>query len=162
MNLSVEPTMESGATKPPYLAVLADLCALPHRGAGTAGERQALEILERHLKSLGASTERQPFRTQKTYLTTLNWILGSIVAGLLLVPYLSFGAALLVLAGAFSGWLFFDWRLSPALLLPPQVGAANLLGRLHSQGAKHRLILMAHFDTAPISAFYRPALIRRF
>jgi hypothetical protein len=58
--------------------------------------------------------------------------------------------------------MFFDWRRSPALLLPPQVWAANLLGRLNRQGAKKRLILMAHLDTAPISAFYRPALIRRF
>jgi hypothetical protein len=162
MNPSIQPAIQSTRTNSLYLTVLADLCALPHRGVGTAGERQALEILERHLKSLGADTERQPFRTQKTYLTTLNWILGSIVVGLLLVPYWGLGAALLVLAGAISGWLYFDWRLSPALLLPPQVSAANLLGRQNSQGAKKRLILMAHFDTAPISAFYRPALVRRF
>jgi hypothetical protein len=129
---------------------------------GTPGEQQAREILEPHLKSFGADTERQPFRTQKTYLTTLNWILGGIVVGLLLVPYWGLGATLLVLAGAVSGWMFFDWRRSPALLLPPQVWAANLLGRLNRQGAKKRLILMAHLDTAPISAFYRPALIRRF
>jgi hypothetical protein len=162
MNPSFQAAMESKSTKPLYLSVLADLCALPHRGVGTAGERRALEILERHLESLGANTERQSFRTPKTYLTTLNWILGSIVAGLLPVPYWSLGAPLLVLAGAISGWLFFDWRVSPASLMPPQVRGTNLLGRLNSQGAKRRLILMAHFDTAPISAFYRPALVRRF
>jgi len=154
--------METSATKPAYLAVMAGLCALPHRGVGTSEERQALALLERHLKSLGANTERQPFRTQKTYLTTLNWILGSIVVGLLLVPDLGFWAVLLVVTGTISGWLFFDWRLSPALLLPPQVWAANLRGWLKSQEAKKRLILMAHFDTAPISVFYRPALVRRF
>jgi len=162
MNPSVHPALASSSTKPTHIAVLADLCALPHRGTGTSGERQALEILERHLKSLGADTEQQQFRTQKTYLTTLNWILGSMVAGLLLAPYWGLGAALLALAGAISGWLYFDWRRSPALLLPPQVWAANLLGRLNRQETKKRLILMAHFDTAPISAFYRPALVRRF
>ena len=162
MNPSVQPAIQSTGTKPRYLAVLADLCALPHRGAATAGERQALEILEHHLKSLGANTERQPFRTQKTYLTTLGWILGCIITGLLLVPYWGLWAALVTIAGAVSGWLFFDWRLSPASLLPPRVWSANLLGKVSSDAAKFRLILMAHFDTAPISALYRSALIRRF
>lgn len=154
--------LESATAKSTHRAVLADLCAIPHRGAGTTGEQQALEILERHLQSLGASSERQPFRTPKTYLTTVGWFLGSIIGGLLLAPYWGLWAALLTVAGTISGWLYFDWRLSPVSLLPPQVWATNLFGRLSTGGGKHRLILMAHFDTAPISALYRPALIGRF
>jgi hypothetical protein len=118
--------------------------------------------LERHLQSIGARTERQPFRTQKTYLTTVAWFLGCIIFGLLLVPDWGLWAALVTIAGTVSGWLFFDWRLSPAMLMPPRVWSANLVGTLSGSPAERRLILMAHFDTAPISALYRPALIRRF
>ena len=48
------------------MRVVQELVALPHRGATTAQERSAADMLERHLRELGASVERQSFRTPKT------------------------------------------------------------------------------------------------
>ena len=44
-----------------------DLCAIPHRGVGTAEARKALEILDRQLKELGADPKQERFRSPRTY-----------------------------------------------------------------------------------------------
>jgi hypothetical protein len=49
----------------------------------------------------------------------LSWILGGLVVRLLLIPYVGLATALLMVAGAFPGWLFFDWRIFNGLAQSP-------------------------------------------
>ncbi len=70
------------------LDIVRELTVLEHRGATTEGERRAADILERLLKQLGASVDRQSFTTPSTYITEVWWLIGGMLAGLLLLPVL--------------------------------------------------------------------------
>ncbi len=145
------------------VAALRQLADLPHRAAGTHGERAALDLLSDVLRACGAEIVEEKFRTQKTYHVTLFWLIGLLLAGLWLATrYPLIGAV--AAAGAFAmAVLYFDWRPSPATMLPPRVTSTNLVARRPGAGtASRKLILMAHTDSAPISALYRPSLIAGF
>ena len=100
------------------MAIVRELTALPHRGATTEQERHAADILESYLQRLGATVERQPFTTPKAYIWEVWWLIGGIVAGLLLTPLASWFAFVLVAASVAMALLYFDWRASPVSLLP--------------------------------------------
>ncbi len=145
------------------MAIVRDLAALPHRGATTAQERQAADILERHLQSLGASVERQGFVTPKTYVSEVWWLIGALEAGLLLIPFLGWLAFAWVALCVALAWHYFDWRASPVSLLPPRAAAFNVIGRQPVQGQAHKkLILMGHYDSAPVSRLYLPSMVKGF
>jgi len=122
------PSASSASLDP--MAIVRDLAALPHRGATTVEERQAADILERHLKSLGASVERQGFVTPKTYVGEVWWLIAALEAGLLLTPLL--------------GWVAFAW-------------VALCVAQAHK-----KLILMGHYDSAPVSRLYLPSMVKGF
>jgi hypothetical protein len=154
------------------MAIVRELAALPHRGATTAYEKQAADILARILQSLGASVERQHFLTAKTYISGVWWLLGALSLTLILTPFLSWLALVLCLLITISGLRQFDWRSSPLSLLPPRADSQNILGRNpHSAHQdqqpqpgikKRKLILMAHYDSAPTSLLYHPLLVKNF
>jgi hypothetical protein len=143
--------------------IVRELAALPHRGATTNGERRAADILEQRLKQLGADVDRQPFLTPKTYVTEVWWLIGGMLVGLLLLPALPWPAFLLVAATAALALHYFDWRASPVSLLPPRKQSQNIIARLAGRGqAQNRLILMAHYDSAPVSMLYLPSMVKGF
>jgi len=145
------------------MSIVRDLAALPHRGATTAEERKAADILERHLKALGASVERQSFMTPKTYVSEVWWLIGGLEAGLLLLPVLGWIAFAWVALCVALAWHYFDWRASPVSLLPPRAPAVNVIGRVPAQGQpSKKLILMGHYDSAPVSRLYLPSMVKGF
>ncbi|GAB3495529.1 M28 family peptidase [Spirosoma knui] len=137
---------------------LRDLCRLPHRGAATSQEREAARLLQTYLADLGATVHAEAFQTPKTYVTVVYWLLGGLLVGLALVPVT--GVAIgLVWYFAFMAWRYFNWQYSFATRFPIQHTAYNVVGRWPASKAGERgrkVILMAHYDTAPVSLLYGP------
>lgn len=152
------------------MVIVRDLSELPHRGATTAEERRAADIVAGHLGRLGAVVDRQAFRTPKTYVWEVWWLAGGLIAGLLLIPLASWYALALVALCAGLAIFHFDWRATPISMLPPRSRSENVIGRdPRSANAdpapvrgKKKLILMGHYDSAPASLLYHPALVKNF
>jgi len=154
------------------IKIVRELSDLPHRGTTTAAERKAADILQGHLERLGATVERQPFRTSKTYISEVWWLLSLLVLGLILIPYIPWIALGLVAIALVTSLLYFDWRTTPVSFLPPRGESANVIGRiiqtadpdkiLHTGPSKNKLILMAHYDSAPVSLLYLPSMVKTF
>ncbi|MCK5310627.1 MAG: M28 family peptidase [Desulfobacteraceae bacterium] len=147
------------------------LTSLPHRGAGTPHEKEAADIIENLLLSYGAEVERQVFKTPKTYIWEVIWLIIFIAAGLISAPFFSwFSVGILVFAVA-SSFLYFDWRSSPLSFFAPSVLSENITGKMKNKSEQSpvageepqkRLILMAHYDSAPISLLYLPSMVKNF
>jgi len=145
------------------MEILRKLTGLPHRGATTEHEREAADILTHSLQQLGAAVERQPFATPRTYITEVWWLVGGTALGLLLLPALSWLAFLLVGVSVGAALVYFDWRFSPVSLLPPRATSQNIIGKMpHQARTDRKLILMAHYDSAPVSLLYLPSMVRGF
>ncbi len=165
-------------------SLLQALCRLPHRGAATPNEREAARLLAEHLRSRGASVRLEAFDTPQAYATVVYWIIGALLVGIGLALTSGFlvGQVGLLLGGfALSqAWLYFNWRQALVTQLPGQHRAVNVLAQWrlpdHVPGrsaaavdaprmdASTRLhvILMAHYDTAPVSALYNPKQQKTF
>jgi hypothetical protein len=74
------------------MTIVQELASLPHRGATTEQERSAADIIQRYLERMGAKVSRQKFRTAKTYISEVWWLVGGLALGLLLIPYASWFA----------------------------------------------------------------------
>ncbi|MCX7030862.1 MAG: M28 family peptidase [Spirochaetes bacterium] len=145
--------------------VVRELARLPHRGATTPQAAEAANLLERRLKGMGASVRRHTFLTPRTYIPVLGWFLAGLVVGLLLGPAFRWIGLAITAASAVTGLLFLDWRWTPLMLLPPLGRAENLVARHPSAaggGAPRTLILMAHYDSAPVSLLYLPSMVKSF
>ncbi len=145
------------------LGIIRELVVLEHRGATTDGERRAADILEERLKQLGATVDRQSFYTPRTYITEVWWLLGGMLAGLLFLPVAPWAAFFLVAAAAGLSLHYFDWRASPISLLPPRSQSQNIIARLPGrEQTQNKVILMAHYDSAPASLLYLPSMVKGF
>lgn len=141
--------------------LLRDLCALPHRGAATPEGAEAARLLQTYLTDLGATVRMEPFQTPQTYITIVYWLIGGLLTGFWLVLSGGFlvGQLGLVISGAalVQAWLYFNWREAWVTKLPSQKKAVNVLAQwplAKDVPAKLHVILMAHYDTAPVSALY--------
>ena len=137
---------------------LADLCALPHRGAATPQGAEAARLLQSELADLGATVRAEPFQTPKTYATVVYWLIGGLLAGLALVPVTGVAVGF-VWYFAGMAWLYFNWRYSFIIKFPAQHTAHNVIGHWPAKTTGQnvrRVILMAHYDTAPVSLLYGP------
>jgi len=154
------------------MAIVRHLTFLPHRGTGTNREKEAADIIENLLASVGAHVERQVFKTPKTYIWEVIWLIVLISAGLLTTPFLSwFSVGILAFATIFS-FLYFDWRASPMSFFVPSVLSENIIGSMENTAgedslrgdnqSRQYLILMAHYDSAPISLLYLPSMVKNF
>lgn len=148
-------------------ALLTALCRLPHRGAATPNEREAARLLAEHLKSRGAAVRLDAFSTPQTYATVIYWINGLLLAGIGLA--LS-GGFLVGQLGLFLGgfalsqaWLYINWREASVTRFPGQHRAVNVTAQWPlpatasadvDTSTRLHVILMAHYDTAPISVFH--------
>jgi len=154
------------------LSLVKELAALSHRGATTAYERQAADRLQARLETLGADVKRERFRTSKTYITQVYWIIGGLCSGLLLIPIFTWFAWGLVALSAVTALRYFDWRSTFLILLPPRGFSENVIGRFPAgeeagketrpAAPQKKLILMAHYDSAPISLLYLPSMVKNF
>ncbi|AEI48417.1 M28 family metallopeptidase [Runella slithyformis] len=134
--------------------LLEQLTAFPHRGAASKSNAKAAEIITKELNEAGFSVDFQSFRTPPTYLPIVYWMIGGLIFGLLTIQWLGWASVILVAFFAVNGLLYFDWRPSVFLFLPPLVTVKNIIGRYAVPNAKRTLILMAHYDSAPVSSLY--------
>ncbi|GAB3922084.1 M28 family metallopeptidase [Larkinella terrae] len=151
--------------------LIRDLSRLPHRGAATNFEAPAIELLASTLRELQATVVVEPFRTPRTYTSIIYWLVAGLSSGLLVAPWLGWVAVIWSWGWIVLAWLFFNWRFSPVTQLPPLVTSHNIIGRWRETGFGYagdhekpvmKVILMAHYDTAPISLLYRTGTVNSF
>ena len=147
--------------------ILVKLTALPHRGVGTEHIDKAAALLKDLLKSLGATVESQNFLCPKTYLPIVWWLVGGIIFGLVLAGKWPWPALIFATLFASLGLRHFDWRSTPLPFLVPRVKAENIIARdepvKDATSVKTRkLVLMAHYDSAPVSFIYHPSMVAGF
>ena len=144
------------------MPIIRSLTSLPHRGTGTPQEQKAADMIQTLLTQAGAQVERQGFQTPKTYIPEVLWLTALIAAGLITTPIFSWLSVGILAFCTLSAFLFFDWRYSPLGLLSPSVASENIIGTRGSATASTHLILMAHYDSAPVSLLYLPAMVKNF
>lgn len=145
------------------MAIVGKLTALPHRGVATAESANARKMLVDYLQEMSADVEEQAFRTPPTYIPTVTWFIGGMLLGLVLLSFNGLLGLFFVVVSGIMAWRFLDYRYSYASSFPPHVTGHNIIGRFSGQqAATKKLILMAHYDTAPISYLYRPEMVKDF
>jgi len=148
------------------VAFLKKLTSLAHRGVGSFEVGQAAEMIKEWLIQKEAIVESQPFKTPKTYLPIVWLLVGGVIAGLLLSAVLPWPAFFISLLFTVLSIHYFDWRPTPVQHIVPKVRAENIIGRFRGENnngrKRKKLILMAHYDTAPISVLYLPSMVGNF
>lgn len=151
--------------------LMRDLSRLPHRGTATVFEAPAIDLLTATLRELQATVTVESFRTPRTYVSIIYWLLGGLIVGFVSLPWLGWGAVAWTWMWIILNWLFFNWRFSPVVRLPPLATAHNIIGNWREKGFGYaedneqpvmKVILMAHYDTAPISLLYRNDRVSSF
>ncbi|MBA4852741.1 M28 family metallopeptidase [Emticicia sp. BO119] len=142
--------------------IVEKLASFSNRGVATPNEIPVLE----YLTSLFAEQEvaRESFKTPKTYISIVWWLIGGLVIGLLALNFSPIVGLFLTLIFVTMAMLYFNWYASPVTNFPPLVTSYNLIvkPKNNRQVKPKKLILMAHWDTAPISVLYRPELVGNF
>ena len=137
---------------------LADFKERACSGENQEGVLSYLESLFQEQK-----TERQAFKTPANYLVTVAWLILGISIGLLVT--LKVGLLGFLITVFFGVWalLYFNWYASPVSRFPPLRKSTNLIVRNVSKAiSTTKIILMAHWDTAPISVLYAPKMVGNF
>jgi hypothetical protein len=151
--------------------LLSRLIALPHRAVGSIYEAKTFDIIADYLKNDNISLEKQAFSSPPHFMATIWWALGGMTVGLFLAPVYPLFGTFLTLTAVVSIYVFFDWHPVWLSKLPPQVKTHNFIGKkqtvlasdgVATEGSKKKLILMAHWDTVPISIMYHPKLLQGF
>lgn len=142
--------------------IVEKLASFPNRGVATPQEIPVLE----YLTSLFAEQEvsRESFKTPKTYISIVWWLIGGLVVGLLALNFSPVVGLFLTLIFVTMAMLYFNWYASPVTNFPPLVTSYNLIVKPKGKEIvkPKKLILMAHWDTAPISVLYRPEMVGNF
>ncbi len=142
--------------------IVEKLASFPNRGVATPNEIPVLG----YLTSLFVEQEvtRESFKTPKTYISIVWWLIGGLVIGLLALNFSPIIGLFLTLIFVTMAMLYFNWYASPVTNLPPLVTSYNLIIKpKNKENPKpKKLILMAHWDTAPISVLYRPEMVGNF
>lgn len=137
------------------------LCDYPNRSADTPVWDSIFESLKSFVPA-DVKVEAQPFQTPKNFLIILTWLFGGFIVSIglsFLVPILAMLIGFFLVIAAF---LYFDWRVSPILKFPPLTTCHNFLARKPVANPAVKIILMAHWDTAPITYPYRRHMIKGF
>ncbi|MBD2757349.1 M20/M25/M40 family metallo-hydrolase [Spirosoma validum] len=137
-------------------ALLRDLTALPHRGTATPHGAEAARLLQKYLVDREATVRTESFQTPKTYVTIVYWLVGGLIAGLALIPVTGVAVGL-IWYFILLAWRYFNWHYSFITKFPIQHTAHNVIGRWSARKvgeSTRKVILMAHYDTAPISVLY--------
>ncbi|GAB3510269.1 M28 family metallopeptidase [Emticicia fontis] len=142
--------------------IVEKLASFPNRGVATPQEIPVLE----YLTSLFAEQEvsKESFKTPKTYISIVWWLIGGLVIGLLSLNFSPIIGLFLTLIFVTMAMLYFNWYASPVINFPPLVTTYNLIVKAKNKETvkPKKLILMAHWDTAPISVLYRPEMVGNF
>lgn len=142
--------------------IVEKLASFPNRGVATPNELPVLD----YLTGLFSEQEvtRESFHTPKTYISIVWWLIGGLVVGLLALNFSPVVGLFLTLIFVTMAMLYFNWYASPVVNFPPLVQSYNLIVKSKNKETPKpkKLILMAHWDTAPISVLYRPEMVGNF
>jgi hypothetical protein len=142
--------------------IVEKLASFPNRGVATPHEIPVLD----YLMNLFPEQEviRESFKTPKTYISIVWWLIGGLVVGLLALNFSPIVGLFLTLIFVTMAMLYFNWYASPVSNFPPLFTTYNLIIKSRNREAPKpkKLILMAHWDTAPISVLYRPEMVGNF
>lgn len=142
--------------------IVEKLASFPNRGVATPNEIPVLE----YLTSLFGEQEvtRESFSTPKTYVSIVWWLIGGLFVGQLALNFSPIAGLFLTLIFVTLAMLYFNWYASPVTSFPPLVTSYNLIIKpKKSETPKpKKLVLMAHWDTAPVSVLYRPEMVGNF
>lgn len=143
-------------------SIVKKLASFKHRGAATENEPLVLDYLQSIFSDKTVSLEA--FKTPKTYISVVWWLILGLFVGLIfsnLIPFL--GVVITCFFTTFA-LLYFNWYSSPVTKFPPRVTSHNLIVKdgESSISKPKKLILMAHYDTAPISLLYKPTMVGNF
>jgi hypothetical protein len=141
------------------IEIVTKLASFKHRGISTEFENFVINYLSNLFDKKLVVVDR--FSTPKTYISVIWWLLIGLILGLLFSNYFPFIGLILTFLFATFSFLYFNWYASPITKFPPQVKSHNLIVK-DTINKKKKLILMAHWDTAPISFLYRPSLVGNF
>ncbi|WP_394991465.1 M28 family metallopeptidase [Emticicia sp.] len=141
--------------------IVEKLTSFPNRGIATKNEAKVLEYLSQLFDNQDVNKEK--FRTPKTYISVVWWLFLGLATGLICLNFSSILGLILTFVFVTLALLYFNWYASPITSLPPLVTSHNLVIKNTSSAPKaKKLILMAHWDTAPISLLYRPEMVGNF
>ena len=143
------------------IQIVEKLASFPHRGVASENEAPILDFLAQLFDNQTVSKES--FRTPKTYISVVWWLVLGIASGLICLNFSPIIGVLLTLVFVTMAFLYFNWYASPVTNFPPLVTSHNLVIKEKTSNTKaKKLILMAHWDTAPISLLYRPEIVGNF
>lgn len=139
--------------------IVEKLTSFPHRAVASDYEKPTSE----YLKSIFGKNiaKEQPFRTHRNYLVTIYWLILGMITGILLTIFYSWIGTIIVAFFTYSALTYFNWYASPVSYFPPIVETKNIYVKEPTQKRK-RVLLMAHYDTAPISVLYSPKMVGNF
>lgn len=141
--------------------IVEKLVAFPHRGVATENEVPVLDFLTKLFSNQTVS--RESFRTPKTYISIVWWLILGLATGLICLNFSPILGIVLTFVFVTMALLYFNWYASPVTSFPPLVTSHNLVIKSTTSIPKaKKLILMAHWDTAPISILYRPEMVGNF
>ncbi len=141
--------------------IVEKLASFPNRGVATENEAPVLDFLTQLFANQKVS--RESFRTPKTYISVVWWLILGLSAGLICLNFSSILGLVITFLFVTMAMLYFNWYASPVTNFPPLVESHNLVIKYKNASPKtKKLILMAHWDTAPISLLYRPEMVRNF
>lgn len=141
--------------------IVEKLSSFPNRGVDTENEVPVLDFLTQLFANQKVS--RESFRTPKTYISVVWWLILGLSAGLICLNFSSILGLVITFLFVTMAMLYFNWYASPITNFPPLVKSHNLVIKDKNASPKtKKLILMAHWDTAPISLLYRPEMVGNF
>jgi Peptidase family M28 len=139
--------------------IVKKLASFPNRAVASIFEQETIL----YLSSLFASkiVLRESFKSPKNYLIIVGWLLLGIIVSIVLLHIYPIIGLILSLGFVAMALLYFNWYASPIIHFPPLVTTHNLLIKETTQKPR-KVILMAHYDTAPISVLYLPSMVGNF
>ncbi len=141
--------------------IVEKLASFPNRGVATKNEASVLDFLTQLF--VNQQVSRESFRTPKTYISVVWWLILGLSTGLICLNFSSILGLAITFVFVTMAMLYFNWYASPVTSFPPLVKSHNLVIKDENTSLKaKKLILMAHWDTAPVSLLYRPEMVGNF
>jgi hypothetical protein len=143
--------------------ILEQLAQFPHRGATTPEERQAAECLKKLLAENQIPAALETFKATSSYSWEVILISLTMIAGIVISPWLSRLATALALLGFWSYIRHFDGRSTVFTPFIHKKNSRNVVAQIAgSRESSRNIILMAHYDTARASAVFAPKVVKNF
>jgi len=145
------------------MEILNQLATLPHRGATTEEEKRAADLLKQNLTAQNIPAELESFKASSSYSWEVILFSATMIAGLLISPFLSKLGTAIVLLGFWSYTRHFMGRSTIFTPVIPKKKSQNIVAQIPADPVSDKnIILMAHYDSARASSVFAPNLVKNF